>query len=63
MLKELRPMAAVGPVEWIEVREVLSERLTLLSQRPTDYRYGKVWVAPIDSVRGASFDVVSVEVP
>ena len=60
MLKELRPMAAVGPVEWIEVREVLSERLTLLSQRPTDYRYGKVWVAPIDSVRGASFDVVLV---
>ena len=60
MLKELRPMAAVGPVDWIEVREVLSERLTLLSQRPTDYRYGKVWVAPIDSVRGASFDVVLV---
>lgn len=60
MLKELRPMASVGPVEWIEVRDVLSERLTLLSQRPTDYRYGKVWIAPIDSVRGASFDVVLV---
>ena len=60
MLKELRPMASVGPVEWMEVRDVLSERLTLLAQRPTDYRYGKVWVAPIDSVRGASFDVVLV---
>lgn len=60
MLQELRPMAAVGPVEWIEVRGVLSERLTLLSERPRDYRYGKVWVAPIDSVRGASFDVVLV---
>ena len=60
MLKELRPMAAVGPVEWIEVRGVLSERLTLLSERPRDYRYGKVWVAPIDAVRGASFDIVLV---
>lgn len=60
MLKELRPMAAVGPVESIEVRDVLSERLTLLSERPTDYRYGRVWVAPIDSVRGTSFDVVLV---
>ena len=60
MLKEIRPMASVGPVEWIEVRDVLSERLTLLSQRPKDYRYGKVWIAPIDSVRGASFDVVLV---
>lgn len=60
MLKELRPMAAVGPVDSIEVRDVLSERLTLLSERPVDYRYGKVWVAPIDSVRGTSFDVVLV---
>ncbi len=58
MLKEIRPMATVGPVEWVEVRDVLSERLTLLSLRPTDYRYGKVWIAPIDSARGASFDVV-----
>ncbi|TDI36856.1 MAG: PD-(D/E)XK nuclease family protein, partial [Acidobacteria bacterium] len=60
ILEELRPMASVGPVEGMEVRDVLSERLTLLSQRPKDYRYGKVWVAPIDAVRGASFHVVLV---
>lgn len=60
MLKELRPMASVGPVELVEVREVLSERLTLLSQPPADYRYGRVWVAPIESARGASFRLVLV---
>jgi len=60
ILKELRPMATVGPVEWSEVRDVLSERLTLLAQRSPDYRYGKVWVAPLGSARGASFDVVLV---
>jgi len=60
ILKELQPMASVGPVEWPEVRSVLSERLTLLSQRPAESRYGKVWIAPIDAVRGASFEVVLV---
>ena len=60
ILEELRPMSSVGPVDWMEVRDVLSERLTLLSQRPKDYRYGKVWIAPIDAVRGASFQVVLV---
>ena len=58
VLKELRPMASVGPVELFEVREVLNERLTLLSQDPPRYPYGRVWVAPIDAVRGLSFDVV-----
>ena len=53
-------MAAVGPVELFEVREVLNERLTLLSQDPPRYRYGRVWVAPIEAVRGMSFDVVLV---
>jgi hypothetical protein len=60
LLKELRPMASVGPVELFEVREVLNERLTLLSQDPPRYRYGRVWVAPIEAVRGLSFDVVLV---
>jgi hypothetical protein len=60
ILKELRPMAAVGPVDLIEVREVLSERLTLLSRKPKDYRYGKVFIAPLDAVRGMSFELVLV---
>ncbi len=60
LLKELRPMDSVGPVELFEVREVLNERLTLLSQDPPQYRYGRVWVAPIEAARGLSFDVVLV---
>jgi ATP-dependent helicase/DNAse subunit B len=60
ILGELRPMESVGPVELFEVREVLSERLTLLSQEPPKYRYGRVWIAPIESARGMSFDVVVV---
>jgi RecB family exonuclease len=60
ILKELRPMAAVGPVDLFEVREVLSERLTLLSRKPKDYRYGKVFIAPLESVRGMSFELVLV---
>jgi len=60
LLKELRPMASVGPVSILEVREVLSERLTLLPQRPSGDRYGKVWVAPIEAARGMSFEMVLV---
>jgi hypothetical protein len=60
VLKELRPMALVGPVELFEVREVLNDRLTQLSQDPPPYRYGRVWVAPIEAARGLAFDVVLV---
>jgi RecB family exonuclease len=60
LLKELRPMASIGPVSLLEVREVLSERLTLLPQRPSGDRYGKVWVAPIEAARGMSFEMVLV---
>ncbi|HXV65238.1 MAG TPA: PD-(D/E)XK nuclease family protein [Vicinamibacteria bacterium] len=60
LLQELRPMSAVGPVGLFEVREVLAERLTLLSQQPAGYRYGKVWVAPVESARGMRFEVVLV---
>jgi len=58
LLKELRPMTSVGPVSILEVRQVLSERLTLLPQRPSGDRYGKVWVAPIEAARGMSFEMV-----
>ncbi len=60
VLKELRPMALVGPVELFEIRAVLNDRLTELSQDPPLYRYGRVWVAPIEAVRGLGFDVVLV---
>lgn len=60
LLEELRPMESVGPVELFEVREVLSERLTLLSQEPPRYRYGHVWIAPIEAARGKSFEVVLI---
>ncbi len=60
ILKELRPMESVGPVELFEVREVLSDRLTELAQEQPPYRYGHVWVAPIEAARGVSFDVVLV---
>ncbi len=60
ILKELRPMESVGPVELFEVREVLSDRLTELAQDQPPYRYGRVWIAPIEAARGVSFDVVLV---
>ena len=58
VLAALVPMTEVGPVELREVELVLHARLTELAVRPTGRRYGKVLVAPIDSVRGLAFDVV-----
>ena len=60
VLKELRPMGSVGPVDWGEVRDVLGERLTLLPQRASDGRYGCVWVAPIELARGMSVELVVI---
>ena len=60
LLGELAPMDSVGPVEIFEVRRVLAERLTLMSQEPPPYRYGRVWIAPIEAARGMSFEVVLV---
>jgi RecB family exonuclease len=59
-LQELRPMASVGPVEIWEVCEALRDRLPLLAQPPPAYRYGRVWVAPIEAARGMSFEVALV---
>jgi ATP-dependent helicase/DNAse subunit B len=53
-------MAPVGPVGLDEVRLVLSRRLTELAVPPSGRRYGRVFVAPIESARGLSFDVVLV---
>ena len=53
-------MEAVGPVELREVRLVLERRLTEVAVRPHEERYGGVFVASTDDVRGLAFDVVFV---
>lgn len=60
VLGELVPMAEVGPVELADVRLVLARRLTELVERPTERKFGRIFVAPVDAVRGLSFDVVFV---
>ena len=60
VVAELRPMAVVGPVSLQEVREVLTERLSLLQEDPPARRYGRVFVGTPDLARGRVFDVVFV---
>ena len=60
VLAELRPMSAVGAVSLEEVREVLTERLSLLQEEPPQRRYGHVFVGTPDHGRGRLFDVVFV---
>ena len=60
VLAELAPMGVVGPVDLHEVRLVLEPRLRDLVLAPMTRRHGKVFVAPIESLRGLAFDVVFV---
>jgi ATP-dependent helicase/nuclease subunit B len=60
VLADLRPMAAVGPVDLAEVRAVLSERLRLVEADPPARRYGRVFVGSPGQVRGRMFRVVFV---
>ena len=60
LLGELRPMSRVGPVRLVEVRDVLSERLTELQADPPPQRYGRVFVGRPEHARGRAFDVVFV---
>ena len=60
VLAELDPMSAVDEVDLREVRLVLERRLTDLVDRPAARRYGRVYVASVDEVRGLEFDVVFV---
>src|SRR5258705_9187851 len=59
-LAELEPMSSVGPVDQQEVRLVLEARLRDLGVKPARSRYGRVFIGPIDSARGFSFQVVFV---
>ena len=61
VLAELQPMAPVGPVGLSEVRLVLGRRLTEVVVPPRERRYGAVFVASPEAVRGLpAFDVVFV---
>ena len=60
VLAEMRPMAAVGPVEVDEVRGVLHERLTNLEEDPPALRFGRVFVTTPEGARGRGFRVVFV---
>ncbi|MFQ5599609.1 MAG: PD-(D/E)XK nuclease family protein, partial [Candidatus Krumholzibacteriia bacterium] len=60
VLAELQPMASVGPVSIDEVREVLSDRLSMLEQEPPEQRWGRLFVATPDQARGRTFKVVFV---
>jgi len=58
VLRELQAMSDIGPIDLDEVAGVLSERLRFLRREPPPRRYGAVFVAGIDEVRGRAFDVV-----
>ncbi len=60
VLAELAPMAAIDAVPIDEVRLVLARRLLEVSEPPPKSRYGRVFIAPAESVRGMAFDVVFV---
>ncbi len=60
VLHELAPMAPIGPLELPEVRAVLSQRLSEVTEPPEGRRQGQVLVAPAESARGLSFSVVFI---
>lgn len=60
VLAELAPMGEIGPVDLAEVRLVLDTRLGELVVPATGRRHGRVFVAPVDAVRGLEFDVVFI---
>jgi ATP-dependent helicase/nuclease subunit B len=60
VLADLRPMATVGPVSLVEVRDVLADRLLLLEMEPPANRYGRVFVSSPYQARGREFKVVFV---
>ncbi|HZE69659.1 MAG TPA: PD-(D/E)XK nuclease family protein [Pyrinomonadaceae bacterium] len=59
-LAELEPMSSVGPVDLHEVQLVLEARLHDLGVKPPKRRYGRVFIGPVDTARGLSFQVVFV---
>jgi ATP-dependent helicase/nuclease subunit B len=60
VLRELAPLAAIGPVRLREVRDVLTPRLSTLTHEPPRRRHGRVFVGTPSAARGRSFTVVFV---
>jgi ATP-dependent helicase/nuclease subunit B len=60
VLVDLRPMAAIGPIELDEAAQVLAERLGTIEAEAPARRYGRVLIATPAALRGRSFDVVFV---
>jgi ATP-dependent helicase/nuclease subunit B len=60
ILSELEPMGDIGDVTLSEVRAVLEPRLSELRAPETGRRYGRVFVATTEEIRGHAFDVVFV---
>jgi ATP-dependent helicase/nuclease subunit B len=60
VLAELAPIAPVGPVSLSEAVDVLGPLLLERAAPPPPNRYGKVFVGPVEAVRGLSFDAVFV---
>lgn len=60
LLHELAPMEPIGPLELPEVRAVLSQRLSEVTEPPVGRRQGQVLIAPADAARGLSFSVVFI---
>ncbi|HEY3099037.1 MAG TPA: PD-(D/E)XK nuclease family protein [Methylomirabilota bacterium] len=58
VLAALRPLDVIGPVALGEVRDVLTDELTALAERPPADRYGRVFVGTIEQARGRSFEIV-----
>lgn len=56
-LAALRPLDVIGPVTLGEIRDVLSDELATLAERPAADRYGRVFVGTIEQARGRSFEV------
>lgn len=59
-LSGLAPLGPLGPVKLDEVLRVLAPRLLKVREPPPANRYGRVFIGPIDAVRGLAFDVVFV---
>lgn len=60
VLRELSPLAGVGPVTLREVRDVLTPRLSTLTHEPPRRREGRVFVGTPAAARGRAFRVVFV---
>lgn len=60
VLSELAPIAPVGPVSLNEVGDVLGPLLLQRVVPPPPHSYGSVFIGPVESARGLSFDTVFV---